>query len=465
MKQMDHNVDIIVAGGGLGGLTAANRLAQSGHKVLLVEQHSMIGGLATYFKRKGHIFDVALHGFPVGMKKSLRKYWGKEFADRVIQVKSIRFDNPQFQLDTTFDTTDFTAKLVNHFKLPKDTVNAFFAALEGMNYYDKNDDTIRDLFNRFFPNRTDVWRFLLEPITYANGSGLYEPAIAYGIVFGNFMSQGVYTFLGGTDLMLSMMKDELLKNGVQLETNARFERVIINNGKVEGAIINGKAVKCRAVVFNGSIKRLVSEVAGEENFTKEFMDGFRKVRLSNSSCQVYIGIKPGEKIPYIGDLVFSSEYPEYDTQALLSPNITSRTFSVYYPEIRPGSDRYSIVASMNANYSDWDGLTEEDYQKRKQYLVENTLGILEHKIPNIRQIADYIETSTPRTFQRYTGHACGATFGTKFEGLDYSMNMQKQVAGLYHTGSVGIIMSGWLGAANYGVITANEVDKYLHQQS
>jgi phytoene dehydrogenase-like protein len=117
---------------------------------------------------------------------------------------------------------------------------------------------------------------------------------------------------------------------------------------------------------------------------------------------------------------------------------------------------------MNANYSDWDGLTEDEYKKRKQYLVENTMGILEHKIPHIRQIADYIETSTPRTFQRYTGHACGATFGTKFEGLDYSMNMQKQVAGLYHTGSVGIIMSGWLGAANYGVITANEVDKYLH---
>ena len=133
MKQMDNNVDIIVAGGGLGGLTAANRLAQAGHKVLLVEQHSMIGGLATYFKRKGHIFDVALHGFPVGMKKSLRKYWGKDFADRVIQVKSIRFDNPQFQLDTTFDTADFTAKLINYFKLPQDTVNAFFAALEGMN--------------------------------------------------------------------------------------------------------------------------------------------------------------------------------------------------------------------------------------------------------------------------------------------------------------------------------------------
>jgi hypothetical protein len=41
------------------------------------------------------------------------------------------------------------------------------------------------------------------------------------------------------------------------------------------------------------------------------------------------------------------------------------------------------------------------------------------------------------------------------------MDIGKQVGGLYHTGSVGIIMSGWLGAANYGVITANEVDRYL----
>jgi hypothetical protein len=35
------------------------------------------------------------------------------------------------------------------------------------------------------------------------------------------------------------------------------------------------------------------------------------------------------------------------------------------------------------------------------------------------------------------------------------------VKGLYHAGSVGIIMSGWLGAINYGVIVANDVDALL----
>ena len=42
------------------------------------------------------------------------------------------------------------------------------------------------------------------------------------------------------------------------------------------------------------------------------------------------------------------------------------------------------------------------------------------------------------------------------------MKLPEQLGGLFHAGSVGIIMSGWLGAANYGVIVANGVDKYLH---
>jgi hypothetical protein len=55
----------------------------------------------------------------------------------------------------------------------------------------------------------------------------------------------------------------------------------------------------------------------------------------------------------------------------------------------------------------------------------------------------------------------GASFGTKFEGLKVSQTLPQQVSGLYHAGSVGIIMSGWLGAVNYGVIVSNEVDKFL----
>ena len=94
-------------------------------------------------------------------------------------------------------------------------------------------------------------------------------------------------------------------------------------------------------------------------------------------------------------------------------------------------------------------------------MIETTLAALEKYVPNIRQRLAHIEASTPLTFQHYTKHVEGASFGTKFEGLAVSRALPQQVKGLYHAGSVGIIMSGWLGAINYGVIVANNVDSQL----
>ena len=457
--------DIIVIGGGLGGLTCANALAKFGHSVLLLEQHNKLGGLATWFKRRGgHIFDISLHGFPVGMIKSCRKYWRPEIADSIVRVKEIRFDNPQFSLSTTADAEGFSRIITERFKIPRETVNNFFTTLRAMNFYDDQTMTTRELFERFFPSRDDVVRLLMEPIAYANGSTLDEPAITYGIVFSNFMSKGVYIFQGGTDKIIGEMQDELIKNGVDIRTNSLVEKVVLEDKRAAGVVVNGETIKCRAVVSNGNLKSTIHKLVGDENFSESFIEEAKKVRLTNSSCQVYLGIKKGEKIDYVGDLLFTSTAEKFDSQALCSKNITSRSFSVYYPSMRPGSGMYSIVASTNANYQDWAGLSEKEYRASKKGLIESTLNDLEKYIPDIREKIDWVEAATPKTFERYTLHIAGASFGTKFEGLKVSRDLPNELPGLFHTGSVGIIMSGWLGAPNYGVIVANEVDKYIISQ-
>ena len=70
-----------------------------------------------------------------------------------------------------------------------------------MNFYDDNKQTTGEMFEEFFPGRTDVHRLLMEPISYANGSHVDDPAITYGIVFSNFMNKGFY-FQGGTDTLI-----------------------------------------------------------------------------------------------------------------------------------------------------------------------------------------------------------------------------------------------------------------------
>ena len=275
------------------------------------------------------------------------------------------------------------------------------------------------------------------------------------------MSKGVYTFQGGTDKIIGMTRAEIIKNGVDIRTNCLAGRIMIEDKKVAVVKANGKTIKCKAVVSNGNLKSTIHKLVGDENFSPSFIEEAKKVRLNNSSCQVYIGIKKGERIDYMGDLLFTSVAEKFDSQALCSKNVTSRAFSIYYPNTRPGSDMYSIVSCTNANYEDWASLSEEEYRTSKEELIESTVNTLEKYIPGVRDKIDHLEAATPKTFERYTLHECGASFGTKFEGLKVSMGLPEEIAGLFHTGSVGIIMSGWLGAANYGVIVANNVDKYL----
>ncbi|MEZ6131359.1 MAG: FAD-dependent oxidoreductase [Planctomycetaceae bacterium] len=447
-----------------GGLTSANILARQGYSVLLLEHHYQLGGMATWFKRRGgHIFDISLHGFPIGMIKSCRKYWSQDIADSIVQLKGIRFENPQFSVRTTFDRKDFTRILTEDFAVAPDAIDGFFNKARSMNFYDDQTTTTRQLFDEFFPGRDDVVRLLMEPITYANGSTLEDPAITYGIVFSNFMHKGVYTFEGGTDALVGRMKAELLSNGVDLRIRTLVEKIEVSpDRRVQAVVVNGRRIRCKAVVSNANLKSTILHMTGEQHFDRQFVEDTRAMRLNSSSCQVYMALKPGQGFDdSVGDLLFHSEHRGFDIDAILSMDVSSRTFSFYYPSTRPGSDRWLIVSSTNANFKDWADLPDDQYAAEKRKLEQSTLDCLEQYVPDIRSKLDHIETATPRTFRHYTRHIAGSSFGTKFEGLQISKDLPQQVAGLYHAGSVGIIMSGWLGAVNYGVIVSNDVDKFL----
>src|SRR6056297_348988 len=269
LKGAADEYDVVVIGSGLGGMTAANILGRAGHRVLLLEQHYKLGGLATWFRRPGgHIFDISLHGFPHGMIKSCRRYWNKDIADHIVQLKNIRFENPMFSVQTTFNREDFTRLLTTDFGVEAQAVNDFFDTARGMNFYDDQTTTTGQLFERFFPGREDVIRLLMEPITYANGSTLEDPAITYGIVFSNFMSKGVFIYKGGTDTLIGKMVKELKSRGVELRKSALVQEILTEPGPEGGRHVCGvvalsqntgeafppRTIRCRAVVSNANIK-------------------------------------------------------------------------------------------------------------------------------------------------------------------------------------------------------------------
>lgn len=57
-SKVPKNLDVIVIGSGIGGLTAAATLAKAGKKVLVLEQHDQAGGCCHTYIEKGFEFDV-----------------------------------------------------------------------------------------------------------------------------------------------------------------------------------------------------------------------------------------------------------------------------------------------------------------------------------------------------------------------------------------------------------------------
>ncbi|MGC4004043.1 MAG: FAD-dependent oxidoreductase [Pirellulales bacterium] len=166
-----------------------------------------------------------------------------------------------------------------------------------MNFYDDQSFTTRQFFDKFFPGREDVIRLLMEPITYANGSTLEDPAISYGIVFSNFMSKGVFTFEGGTDRLITLMEADLKNSGIDVRIRCDVERIEVDTSQnVTGVTVNGRTIKAKTVISNANIRQTVLDLVGPESFDPKFFEETHAVRLNNSSTQVYIALKPGVRL-------------------------------------------------------------------------------------------------------------------------------------------------------------------------
>ena len=454
--------DAVVIGGGLGGMTAAKRLADSGRSVLLLESYSRLGGYANWFRRKGHVFDVALHAFPAGMAKTLRKYWSRELGERVAPLRRIRFDNPEFSFTTTFEAGDLKRLLRERFSVPEAASEAFFRACRDIEHFRGAGETAGRFIDRHFPGRLDVARVLLETVTYATGANLEDPAMVYAVVFSNFIQKGTCTFLGGTDFLLAEMQRLLLAAGVDIALGVRAERVEVEAGRATGVSAGGRTVRAGAVVSNANLKATCLELVDMRSISPAFAAEAEELPLSASVAQVYMGVRPGEEIPEIADILFSSREERYSAEAFRAFPPRSVSYSFYYPgRIRPDHGGAEIVASMCADYGDWENLSPAEYAGRKEVLVRSVLADLSRHLPGVEAKLDHVEAATPRTLERFAGHWRGASFGSKYPGYLAAEKLPSVVGGLFHCGSQGILMSGWLGSANCGALAAGKADAWL----
>uniref|UniRef100_A0A665W4Q8 Inactive all-trans-retinol 13,14-reductase-like n=1 Tax=Echeneis naucrates TaxID=173247 RepID=A0A665W4Q8_ECHNA len=113
LDRVPHNLDVIVIGSGIGGLTAGATLAKAGKRVLVLEQHDQAGGCCHTYVEKGFEFDVGLHYIGQVHENSLLRIAFDQISEGQLEFQPLNqhFDTIRIGLgDDTREYTIFSGK-------------------------------------------------------------------------------------------------------------------------------------------------------------------------------------------------------------------------------------------------------------------------------------------------------------------------------------------------------------------
>ncbi len=165
--------DAIVIGAGIGGLMCANLLAREGLAVLLIEQHYMVGGYCSMFRRKGYTFDAATHFYPLlGNPQTMTSKLLQDLGITTGWIKMDPVDQFHFPDGSSFavpaDFPTYLGQLKAMFPEEAHALDDFFAVVKkaymlGLLYYFRGRDTaqldtyrdltVQQVLDRYFRNR------------------------------------------------------------------------------------------------------------------------------------------------------------------------------------------------------------------------------------------------------------------------------------------------------------------------
>ena len=287
--------DVIIIGGGIGGLTAGAVLSKKGKKVLLLEQHFIVGGAATIFKRKDINLEVGLHEMDFGefgydIKRNLFK-----FLELDKRVELVSLPETWQVVDNNVDykvpegIKEAQEYLISQFPHEEKGIKKYFKMMKraaftmGKLPYDMNffEFLIYPLVKfpfvakYFFDQRSTgevldslfkddkLKRLLNANLVYFHDNP-YEFSWHYHALAQYNYYNGAKFIKGGSYSLSKALADIITENGGTVETMCNVDKVLVENGKAYGISYTNKRTK---EVIEATSEYVIANCAPENLYT------------------------------------------------------------------------------------------------------------------------------------------------------------------------------------------------------
>jgi len=451
---MDY--EVVVVGGGIGGLTVAALLAQRGVKVCLLEREPRVGGCAASFEKFGYSFEQG-DGLYTGWRSN--EIHHRVFSELPVDPPEVRLLEPgyvvrlpgQSEIALAGNSEEFEESLRGSFpecagkavdfyrkiaplsaalrrtlqKAPdflsaSKSRRAYVLLKEGRIATEilkaGEQPTVQHLhetsarFQRFI----DVQLQMLAQGTSAEVSFLHA-ALALSAP-----REGMFAIRGGASALANRLAESITRSGGRIRLDTPVLRLSYDStGAARGVdLLSGETVTAsRGVVSNLTVWDTYGKLIGlnrTPNGIRKQLNGLR----SWGAYLLYLGIDEGVAASLASEHVLTlrdwQQNQDYDPE-------TSQLLFAAAPswDRRAPEGKRAVTVHAFTDVDQWFTFhkDETDLEERDQQMLELCWGRLHSAMPELGSSVEVVDTATPRTFYDLTRRKLGMVGGISLHGF------------------------------------------------